>query len=651
MAIVKMNKFSLLAFHEHRDELLRELQKFEDVHFRDLRQDEAEEGYDFLPVDSSSELVDRYEAMLEQVDAALERLKVYAPKTKTLPKMSMAEFEAYLDTYDYAGVCTRVDELSTALAFAQEETERLHVENATLTLWKGLDIAPAELDSFVSAGYLLGTVPSSTKDALREQLQTRYDTLHVEFLGELGGDEAALLLMPGDLVKQVFSDARDLGFVRVDLAFSGVPVEVLAENKKTLEELPAKVAETQAALEKIGVEFQNLQVAQDCINTLLIREHAKENFMQTEQTSVLEGWVPASRTAELQRIVTDVCGESGVLDITEVAQDNPDVPTKLKNNRFVTAFESITMMYSTPAYHELDPTPVMSVFFPVFFAFMLGDVAYGLLAILFATFMLSKNTLKESMRQFMRLFRYLGIATLFSGAIYGSFFGYDLIHLAPDGMGGRKALISTSDNIAEMLIFSIAFGFVHLLVGQIMLALNKAHSKDYSGIILDAGVNLLVLIGLVMWLLGSAVFSGPWGNIGKWMTIIGSVGTFVFSARDSASLGGRIGGGVYNLYGSVSGVISDLVSYTRIAALGLSGAYIAFAFNLIVDMIPGGIGWIAKIAVFLIGHGLNIGLALLGGYVHTARLQYVEFYGKFFTGGGKNYRPLTLQRNNVLINK
>jgi Archaeal/vacuolar-type H+-ATPase subunit I len=653
MAIVNMNKFTLLTFHEYKADLLRKLQKFEDVHFRNLQKEGLGEDYDFLKEDSSPDQILRYEAMLDKVNFTLYNLKPYAPKTSMTakrPTVSFEEFDNYLSTYDYASVCSKVKDLGDQMAAAKIEVARLKADSEGLRLWKGLDVAPGELDGFSATHYLLGTVARAGSEAFREQMETQFDTLYLEFLGNIREDVAVLMIMPADILRDVSAEARNQGFVRAVLPFTGIPAELMRENDNKIEQLQAGSAQALEEIGTLGGEYDKLLIVKDCLNTLIARETAVGNFMKTGALVLIEGWVPAKEAAEFQSIVESACGQDYYLEQEAEEESSEEVPIKLQNNKFVSAFESVTQMYSMPCYAELDPTPLMSICYTLIFGFMVGDVGYGLLVVLATTFAITKMDMNPGGKKFMEFFRWLGFGTILGGMVYGSFFGYEVIKLASDGMGGRKAIISTSDDMVVLILFSIVIGVIHCMIGVIMVAFERLHSKDYMGILYDSVFTFMAVMGAIVWLLGIIMLGEPWGSAGKWSLIIGAIGILMFSARDSQTMVGRIANGFYNVYG-LTAFMGDIVSYTRIAALALSGAYIGYSFNLMQGMLPGGLGWLGRIPILLVGHGLNIGLALLGAYVHCARLQYVEFFSKFYTGGGKSYRPLKLQNDYVHINK
>ena len=318
-------------------------------------------------------------------------------------------------------------------------------------------------------------------------------------------------------------------------------------------------------------------------------------------------------------------------DFTDAERDNAEVPIRLKNNSLVSPFESLTEMYAMPHYNEIDPTPLFAPFYWLFFGMMGADIGYGIILLAITFVALKFFNLTEGMRRFVKFFFYLSFAVIGWGVIYGSFLG---------GLVAMPALIDMNKDFMVMLILSVALGLVHLFFAMAIKAYMSVRDGNPMDAFYDVGLWYMALVGAILWLLGSFLpLPAIVGKIAMVVMIIGMVGIVLFGARDSESIVGRLVGGLYELYG-ISSYIGDFVSYTRLMALGLSSAFIGYAANLIVGMLfqAGIIGYILGFVVFLGFHFFNVFLTMLSGYVHTARLTYVEFFGKFYEGGGVPFK-------------
>ena len=647
MAITKMKKFTLLTFHEYKDALLKDLQKFGDIHFKNLQKSTLGEQYDFLTGDAAPDRILRCEAALGKVDFALGKLMPHAPKTKLTdkrPTLSQQEFDAYLEQYDYEAVCAAVKELDDKISAALAEAARLKTENDSLRLWLGLDVAPADMEGLTNAGYLVGTISKAAAEFFHSELEAAFPCAHLEFLGHIKEDAALLLFVPAEQLEEIFAWARDRAFARANLGFTGIPSKLIAANEQRMGELEQLRQEIAQEIEQCGGETSALKIVRDYLRTQLMREKAVENFMKTGEVTLAEGWVPVNMTAEFEAILQRICADNYYLEQEDVDFDDAEVPIKLKNNRIVQAFENITSMYSMPRYNEFDPTPILTPFYWLFFGLMTGDIGYGILILIATAVVLKLVDLQPGMKNFIKFFHILSYAVILGGLIYGGAFGVTVFTPIPDGAGGFKAILDTNHDIVTMIVASVALGVIHVIVGVLVKGAVLIHQKKYLDAVFDSlfwAVAVLSGIGLI---LGLAGIIGPSpAGVCKWLFGGSLVGLALTQGRSSPSIGGKLGNGLYGVYG-ISGYVGDLVSYTRIVALALSGAYIAYSFNLMAGLLPSNVvTYVFKAAIAVFGHALNIGLALLGAYVHTCRLQYVEFFGKYYEGGGVVYTPLKNQ--------
>lgn len=302
-------------------------------------------------------------------------------------------------------------------------------------------------------------------------------------------------------------------------------------------------------------------------------------------------------------------------------------------------FELLTEMYALPKYYEKDPTPVLAPFYFTFFGMMVADLGYGLLLFLGIMLALKIFHLPSVTKKFLKFFNILGVAVAIWGGIYGSFFGYELpFHL-----------ITTTSDVMTILVVSVVFGFITVFVGLLASGLQKVRMKKYAEAYNSGFAWCVILLGLLFIAVGMLMPDiRPLFVLGKWVSIFNAVGILIASIIQAKSLSG-IGSGLFNLY-NISSYIGDLVSFTRLMALGLSGASIASAFNLIVGLFP---GTLAKLTIglvlFILLHAINIFLSLLSGYVHGARLIFVEFFGKFYEGGGKPFQPLKASEKYIKV--
>ena len=332
------------------------------------------------------------------------------------------------------------------------------------------------------------------------------------------------------------------------------------------------------------------------------------------------------------------------------------MPVLLENNAFARPCEGVLETFSLPGKGEVDPTFVMSLFYYVLFGLMLSDLAYGLIMVIACGFLLLRfKNMERGLRETLKMFLFCGISTSFWGAMFGSFFG-DTVSVVSSTFFGTELSFDPiwfepAKEPMKMLSFSFAIGIVHLFTGLFMKLYQCIKNKQYRDAVYDVVFWYLLVGGGIVYLLSldmiknmmSLTFTIPKtaANIAAIAAIIGAVGIIFTGGRESKNPFKRFAKGLYSLY-NVTGYLSDILSYSRLLALGLATGVIAQVFNRMGSMFGSGvIGFILFMIVFLIGHTMNIGINLLGAYVHTNRLQFVEFFGKFYEGGGEKYRPFS----------
>ena len=371
-------------------------------------------------------------------------------------------------------------------------------------------------------------------------------------------------------------------------------------------------------------------------------ESAAENLL-----SVLEGFAPVENDAELCRNFD----EMGVLYLKEDAREEDNPPIRLRNNRFVKMFESLTGMYGMPDYGEYDPTPVVSIFFLLFFAMCLGDAGYGLVLILVGL-AIKKGWVRISMFDGIGgLIATLGAATAVIGSALGTFFGMSIINLVPEGSAAHAYYEFVGSNIPTpmgelpfQMLLALGIGVFHICLAMIIKAVGYTKRFGFKENIATWGWLILIVGGLIVALLGVGKLIS--GEAIKWAVIaIGAVSAlaiYIFNTPGRNPLI-NVGAGLWDTYNMATGILGDVLSYIRLFALGLAGGMLGAAFNDLGVMVlgDGGINWVFFILILLIGHVLNLLMSCLGAFVHPLRLNFVEYFkNSGYEGKGKTYKPL-----------
>ena len=546
----------------------------------------------------------------------------------------------YADFYDSAAkeyeLLTVVDELekiSFRTVEIRSEITKIDGEIKALLPYEGLSLPFSAAKRYKKVSVML--YQASNASALAKEIVQGYSVV-TQLYPSNGGTAMAVVCLNSE-IDEVKSNLSENGWI--DCPFTGdiTASERIEQLKKQREELTresAKLFEKTLSFEKYLLEMKMLY---DFLSADAERFTAEMDFARTGSAYILEGWIP-SRDAEAIADEIRSRTNSVVIYITE-PEDGDIPPTLLDNPKVIKPFQGITDMYSTPNYREKDPNGVMAIFFFIIFGMMMADAGYGLILALACTFIVRFTKMEKGTKSLAAVFGICGISALIFGILFGSYFG----------LGKADAKIFTPlwfnplDEPLMMLIVCIVLGVIHLLAGYTYQAYYLVKQGKVLDAIFDVGFLYILFVGVAMLALPMAVKGLPKivSDIGLY-TLLGSlVAIFLTAGRHKKGIIGKITGGFGGLYGLVN-LFSDVLSYARIFGIALAGGAIASAFNAILGVIVGipYAGYPIAIVLGIALHLFNLLISLLGAYVHNARLQFLEFYGKFYTGEGRQFTPM-----------
>ena len=633
MAIVKMKKFKLFALEKDRKSLLKELQKFSYVHFVKTKEDdeslkEIELNQDMTIIKEKSQKV---KWMLNYFS------KLFPKETKKeIDESSIKEtlfvlLEQQASKYDFSNDYENLANISGEIDSNKEEIANLETYRKELSKWLNIKESLGNLKAFKTAKFFLGTVAKKNFEPLKDKLRN-FEHTYIEEISDESSQINIMLLTSNTEEKELKNELKTYSFTETNFDFDTSFTDEYEKTKNREEELKKANEKLKEKVEKLLKLIPKLLIQKEYLDNALMRETVVSNFKATDTVNVIEGYIPLDMEEEFKKIVNKNSNKSNYLEITEVDKDDEEVPILLKNSGITGLFASITQMYALPKYNEIDPTAILSIFYWIFFGMMVADFAYGLILFILSGLALMIGKFDENKKKFLKFFFALSFSTMIWGLLYGSAFG-DLIKLPTQ-------VLDSSKDFMSIFILSIIFGAIHLVIALGIKAYILIKNGHFMDVIYDVFLWYLTLTSLIILLLaGRFGLSEFTKNIFIACAVIGMLGIVVFGARDAKTLVGRIGGGLYSLYG-ITSYIGDFVSYLRLMALGLAGGFIASAINIIVKMLvsKGILGIILGVVVFTLGQSFNIFLSFLSSYVHTSRLTYVEFFSKFYEGGGKAFK-------------
>ncbi len=675
MSVSIMKKLTVLAPERDADRLMRRLLRLRCAEIRTLPMSELPEGGKLLRYDCDAARAEA-ERRLTDISTALSFLDGYTVSARPWTKRPI---DTTAEVFESTGCRSAAEEVvSEVLHIREERTETLRevkrLEDLRMALrpWLDCDIPPAGADTALCEVWL-GTVPIGamlppldgmlSEDGECVLPDTAWDGLHVavtEIVNTAKNDPrkgkntryiaVMLLRREEDAVAHALADA---GFERI--TFRGLPLaEGTARDNdnqcvKLLQDMENRLQAHTDRLRELSQMLDDVAVLYDVAMTTLIAAREKAKLVATEQCVLLEAWIPAEEEARVGRALSRLpCA----FETTDPAPDE-EPPILLRNNGFAANFEWVVGMYAYPKYGTYDPTFIMSLFYFFIFGIMFADVGYGTLLLL-GGFLLPKLLhMKPGMKRMLNMFGYCGISCIILGFVFGGWFGdmpyaimtnflgYESVEAAKAAypifnglvvtLGGSPISLNPLENPMAFLIISLAVGAVHLIAGMAVKFVLLCKKGEVFAAIFDVGSYWVLFAGLGLLALNT---TAAWITIGVGALMI--VGTY---GRAQKNIIMKFLMGLKGLYDLIS-YASDLLSYCRILALGLAAGVVGQVINLLATMggpTPG--GFILLVAVMIFGHTLNMAINILGSFVHTSRLQYLEFFGKFYEDGGVPFTP------------
>lgn len=641
MAIVKMHKISVIGLESDRKAILKTLMKLGVVEIIDTAGYAFIERDQMIAAEGQEKTVESIEGDLARVKSALESLSSYENRKKGLfePKRAVNEKEYHEIVWrseEVWQVIHRIAGYDDQLLSLRAEENKLQNMVASLQPWMKLQI-PFEVEETGSTKIQLGTMPAiADVKELQEQLQSRVPESYMEVISNDRDQYYLLVICYKKSEEPVTQVLKQFSFSKVSFKeMTGTAEENAAQCRRRMEEIGEERKEIKSSIGALVDRKMEIEVIHD--DLLIQRDHiaAVQKLAKTEKVFWLEGWVPHDLS---QKVADRLNRHWDVIVEVKLPDKEEEHPILLKNPSLVQPFELITQLYSLPSSKGIDPNLFMAPFYFLFFGLMVSDAGYGLAISLITGFVLWRYKLEGMAHKLIKLLFLGGISTFIWGALFGGWFG-NIVDAVTQGKYTVPALwFNPLDDPMRLLIWSFIFGGIHLFVGMGLQAYRLIRDGKVLDAVFDIGLWYILLIGVVLLALG-----GTPGYIGKYMAILGAVGLVLTQGRAEKNIFKKLLTGVLSLY-NITGYLSDVLSYSRLLALGLATGVIANVVNTMGTLFGLNIGGIIVLTIiFIVGHTFNIAINALGAYVHSSRLQYVEFFGKFYESGGKEFKPFTIK--------
>lgn len=642
MAVCPMQKMTAIVLRSDADTVIRRLMWLSCVEVIPVKTDTEIDRHEHTVSSYETECADAERSVIK-LGAAIKLLKNYVAKDKKdnllsrRPDIARERYDADISEYsaEYKAV-ERTEEISYRLSEIVNEKINLFAADSTLQPWKSCPI-PLDLTKTKETRVWFGTLPpNKTAGDVSAAIQGSNNgqlPCAVEFINENTSGSYVIIIYHVSCEDILYAAMSATGFIKLDLReYGGTAAENITRIQREVAEADNEYSALEDELRLIAEGIGSIKIAYDAASTHFAVMTAKKKLFETRETVVLTGWVPLKAVEKVAAQLEKMCC---CYEFTE-PQNDDEVPVLLQNKNPASVFEMVVGLYSLPVYGTFDPTVIMSVFYFIIFGLMLGDVVYGLLLLVGGFLAVRFLDLDSGVKRLVSMFAVCGISCIISGILFGSYLG-DLPVVFMNRILGIKiespALLF--DPVTEPILFlfiALGVGVIHIVVGMCVKFYILWSSGKRLDAIFDVGSWFVLFAGLGMLLVNS--------DIGKYTALTGAALIILTQGRAEKNIFMKLIKGLSGLYGIIN-YAADLLSYSRIMALGMASAIIASVVNILATLAgPSVIGFLLMVLIVLFGHTVNLGINLLGTFVHTSRLQYIEFFGKFYEDGGKVFKPV-----------
>ena len=645
MSVSKMKRLTVFAFRDDADRIVRRLMNLRCVQVRSADPERGEAVLPYLKVESELAEINRNLALIRQV---LPVLAKYTRKKGITRRVLRADREQFVKS-GQAATALEVAAQALELKNSQKENESRQGERRALcealSPWVGYE-TPLDDPGTLKTTTILGAFPpTGAPETIGAFLDESSVAGELVLADETGLYYALTFLRAEE--SRINALLAGQGFQKVELPKEHTTArELQAQTLRRIDVLEETYRQNEDRFAKLAEQKDKIEILSDIEETNRTAAELKQKLAQTGHCVILDGWVPAS----MEKTVAEALEKFECAYETEDPAPEDEPPVLLRNNRFAANFEWVIGMYSYPRYGTYDPTFIMSIFYMIIFGLMFADFGYGALLSILCFAGIKILNPRAPMKRMLMMFGFCGISSAIMGAIFGGWFGNlptaILEQVAPNAVNSAAGHFFASglwfnplDDPMTFLVISLGIGALHLIVGmaiKFVILCKDGHAGEAICTILPYWV---LFAGLGMLAVGIAKPGLIPSDIAKWVSIAGAAMILCMNGIGQKSFFQWLLKGLGGLYGLIS-YASDLLSYSRILALGLVAGVIAKVINMITAMgTAGPIGFILMLIILILGHGLNIAINILGTFVHAARLQYIEFFGKFYEDGGEPFNP------------
>lgn len=671
MSLDAVSKIEILCHSLKRETVLNTIESSGKVHLIDLSEVSGEEWESFLKPASMNA-----DELIEEISSLEKAILFLREESTDLTAESPATIEEkelllVLEDKRLLEDARRAWMVAVQKAKLEGALKELQQEEEFLGFWEDMPVPFDELRKKDRTCMAAGTLQ---REAIEKAHLLEKDSplFHLEVIQKDSYTEKVLAVTHESVTKDIMQALSELGFSQQDFGSrTGMVSERIEESRREIDLIQKRISALHDRAVRLAAGIGKFRTLLDAAGLLLERINATRSGCSSSHVYLFRAWI---RTADLENF-TQRLSKIGEAAVEEIEPEEGEIPpSPLTEKKAAAPYTLLTDMYGQPTRKDPDPTPLMAPFYALFFGICIGDAGYGVaLALGSAAGWYIVRKRHGNTNLFQLLFQG-GIASILVGIFLGGWFGIPFDRLpaflqAPanilngllpgyqPGQPGQEGFGVSK----QFLYLTLALGLLQLTAGIIVNLVKRWKAGEKFAAVVDQSGWLLATAGLFPWLfnhylLKGAIYNvnGPLDSIFMYMLAAGALLIFIMGGREAKGFG-RIGLGAYAIYGIVN-LLGDVLSYSRLFALALSSAIIAQVVNTMGGMLISELGipvlgFVLAALVVIGGHIFNLAMAALSGFIHTARLQFVEFFGKFYDGTGVPFKPLRYEPKYVHIKR
>ncbi|MFZ5974611.1 MAG: V-type ATP synthase subunit I [Bacillota bacterium] len=634
-----MKKVHLLALLDEKEPILQKLQRLGMVEIRDIETEGAENAIGLSPM-YADESQAKLEAKLSDMDASIKFLSEYSEEKKGFleqkPVFTYAELmEMQSELEPAEGIIEEAKALENRLVEIRSRRIRLQNLKTQIKPWLDLKVRVEDVKNtahtYMAAGFI---IPEEDMD-INGRLEQEGCLAAVEKIHVTKEQTAVFVMAHTDGLQKTLEILREAGWNETSFeGLAGLPADIYAAYEQEEKDLDKDAEDITQKAKELSKNIPTAEHARDYLATILERRAVDESMARTGSTFVLNGWVMADHTEALEKALSEITNNYHIQFLDP--EEGDEIPSAVRNPKALDQFEAVTDMYSPPSPKGVvDPAPILGPFFALFYGMMVSDAAYGVVIALVSFVLYKWRKPTGTLGKILRILTWGGVSTIFWGLMFGGVFGITIPAL----------LVNPMTQPLEMLGLCFGLGFIHIITGMVVKIYMDFKRKQYVDAICDQVLWIFLITGLPMMALPAT------SMIGTILAILGAGGILLTAGRHQKNIVKKFTSGLLALY-NITGYLADVLSYSRLFALGLATGVIASVFNTIGSMVGGSIvGYVFMVIILVVGHIFNIAINAMGAFVHSSRLQYIEFFGKFYESGGRRFKPLVLSTRYIRVDR